>query len=257
MSTSIAPGLPAPVKSSMSALSKSQIHSNATQLAEKPDGGASESFVPNPDDDFDVYSLVMLAREGDRGSLGELLAHYRNYLLVLASAQLEKRLAPRLSPSDIVQETMLKAQHHFGQFRGQTEKELVAWLRQILATRLARFIEQHLLAAKRDIRREVSLQQCGVGTESSAPRLDSIVRAAVQSPSAEVRQREDAVVLDDLLARLPGRYRDVLILRNAQGLSFDEIATRLNRTPGAARMLWLRAIEKLRAINRKENLYDP
>ena len=44
------------------------------------------------------------------------------------------------------------------------------------------------------------------------------------------------------------RYQQVLVLRNIQGLSFEEIATQLNRTLGSTRMLWLRAIERLRAV---------
>src|SRR6188768_1962245 len=67
------------------------------------------------------------ARQGDRQRIGELLSQYRNYLLLLATTQIESRLQPRVSPSDIVQETMLKAHRHFAQFRGQSEKELLAW----------------------------------------------------------------------------------------------------------------------------------
>jgi RNA polymerase sigma-70 factor (ECF subfamily) len=219
---------------------------------------AAESIPSaNPADNFDVASRLAGARDGDLGSLGELLTHYRKYLLVLAAAQLEKRLAPRVSPSDIVQETMLKAQRHLAQFRGQTEKEFLAWLRQILATRLARFVEEHLLAAKRDIRREISMEQFHGAMEHSAPPLKSLLRADVQSPSEAAQKREDSIVVADLLAQLPRKYRDILIWRNTQGLSFEEIAARLDRKPGATRMLWLRAIEKLRAIYRKEKLHDP
>jgi RNA polymerase sigma-70 factor (ECF subfamily) len=218
----------------------------------------SESLsVADPTEPLDVASLLAEAREGDRASLGELLTHYRNYLLVLANTQLEKRLAPRVSPSDIVQETMLKAQRHLDQFRGRTEKEFLAWLRRILATRLAHFIEQHLLAAKRDIRREISMERCGDDASQSSPRLKSLLRAEIESPSAAAEDRENFIALADLLAQLPRKYRDVLIWRNTQGLSFEEIAARMDRKPGATRMLWLRAIEKLRAIYRKEKLHDP
>jgi RNA polymerase sigma-70 factor (ECF subfamily) len=104
---------------------------------------------------FDVGAVLCAAREGDRNSLGELLTHYRRYLLLLATTQIERRLQPRVSPSDVVQETMLKAHLHFAQFRGESEKELLAWLRQILLSNLAHFAERYVLAAKRDVRREV------------------------------------------------------------------------------------------------------
>jgi len=106
--------------------------------------------------------LICRARRGSKSSLGSLLEQYRNYLVVLAATQIEKRLQPRVSPSDVVQETMLRAHKNFGQFRGTTEQELLAWLRQILVNNLARFVEQHMLAARRDVRREVSIERLGV-----------------------------------------------------------------------------------------------
>ena len=52
------------------------------------------------------------------------------------------------------------------------------------------------------------------------------------SPSAPMQQRERAVALADQLARLPPQYRDVIVLRNLQGLSFEEVADRMDRKPG-------------------------
>lgn len=197
-------------------------------------------------------ALLGRARHGSKSSLGVLLQQYRNYLVVLASMQIEKRLQPRVSPSDVVQETMLRAHKHFGQFRGTTEQELLAWLRQILVNSLAKFVEQHMLAARRDVRREVSIERIGAALEHSTIQLAALVPAATNSPSMAVQQREEAVVLADRLAQLPGDYRDVLVLRNLQGLPFDAVAARLGRSVGATRMLWLRAIEKLRLAYREE-----
>jgi RNA polymerase sigma-70 factor (ECF subfamily) len=257
MSRGKSPHLPSWVQSPMPVALRSHALVSRSN-SRMPDISAAESTpAAKSADDFDVASLLAGARGGDLGNLGELLSHYRKYLLVLATAQIEKRLAPRVSPSDIVQETMIKAQRHLGQFRGQTERELLAWLRQILATRLARFVEEHLLAAKRDIRREISIEHFQGGMDHSAPQLKSLLRADVRSPSEAAQKREDSVVVADLLAQLPGPYRDILIWRNTQGLSFEEIAVRLDRKPGATRMLWLRAIEKLRTIYRREKLHDP
>jgi RNA polymerase sigma-70 factor, ECF subfamily len=199
-----------------------------------------------------AHALIDRARHGSKSSLGVLLQQYRNYLVVLASMQIEKRLQPRVSPSDVVQETMLRAHKNFGQFRGTSEPELLAWLRQILVNNLAKFVEQHMLAARRDVRREVSMQRIGAALEHSTIQLAALVPAATKSPSMAVQQREDAVVLADRLAQLPDDYREVLVLRNLKGLAFDEVAQRIDRSVGATRMLWLRAIEKLRSAYRKE-----
>jgi RNA polymerase sigma-70 factor (ECF subfamily) len=148
---------------------------------------------------------------------------------------------------------MLRAHKNFGQFRGTTEQEFLAWLRQILVNNLAKFVEQHLLAARRDVRREVSIERIGAALEHSTIQLAALVPAATKSPSLAVQQREEAVVLADRLAQLPEDYREVLVLRNLQGLAFEEVAQRIDRSIGATRMLWLRAIEKLRSIYRKED----
>src|SRR5262245_37165825 len=199
-----------------------------------------------------VPSLISDARRGDKSSIGVLLEQYHNYLLVLASTQLENRIQPRVSPSDVVQETMLRAHKNFAQFRGTTEPELLAWLRQILVNNLAKFVEQHMLAARRDVRREVSIERLGAALEQSTVQLAALLPGDSKSPSMAVQQREEAVVLADRLAQLPKSYREVLVLRNLQGLPFEDVAQRIGRSVGATRMLWLRAIEKLRAVYRSE-----
>ena len=198
-----------------------------------------------------VQSLLSSAKRGDRQSIGELLSQYRTYLTLLGAAQFRQRLRPRVSPSDIVQDVMLRAHCHFGQFRGHTEPELLAWLREILLNSLARFVEQHLHAAKRDIRREISLDHFA-DSAVDLPRHD----LPDVSPAAQRDELEQAEVVGELLEQLPLHYREVLELRNMQGLSFDEVAARLGRSAGATRMLRLRAIEKLRAVHRKAEAHE-
>ncbi len=187
------------------------------------------------------------ARRGGTAAVGELLESYRNYLTLLASMQIEPRLRVRVSPSDLVQDTMLGAYRDFGQFRGATERQLLAWLRQILINRLHVMVQQHVLAGKRGVRREVSFEEMGDALDRSAANLAEAVFAdSGPTPSAHLMQRERSVVLANQLAQMPPQYREVIVLRNLQGLSFEEIATRTERNSGAVRMLWLRAMKRLR-----------
>lgn len=198
-----------------------------------------------------VNGLLDEARQGEAEPLGQLLQLYRNYLIILATTQLDRRLRRRMSPSDLVQETMLAAYRDFGQFRGGTEREFLAWLRQILINCLHHAIEAHLGAKMRDVRCEVSIEQVSAALDRTAVSFAQVLADRGPSPSAVVRQRERVVALADQLAKLRPHYRDVIVLRNLQGLPFDEVAERMNRRPGAVRMLWLRAIEKFKQV------YDP
>jgi RNA polymerase sigma-70 factor (ECF subfamily) len=213
----------------------------------------AETAAPSLPDRAVIAGLLARARSGDSQSLGELLSRYRTYLTLLGTAQFQRKLQPRLSPSDVVQEALLCAHRHFGQFRGQTEPELVGWLREILVNSLAKFVERHVRAAKRDVRREVSLN----GFSDAVSELAfSTGTDDHQSISAGLMAGEASQRLSQLLGQLPDHYREVLVLRNLQGLSFEQVAARLDRSPGATRMLWLRAIEKLRAVFRKAEQHD-
>jgi RNA polymerase sigma-70 factor, ECF subfamily len=81
---------------------------------------------------------------------------YRDYLLLLARSRLSPRLRGRLDPSDVVQQTLLEAYRDAEQFRGRTDAERAAWLRQVLARNLANAARDHT-RDRRDVGRERSL----------------------------------------------------------------------------------------------------
>ncbi len=195
-----------------------------------------------------ISEMITHIRSGRRQSLGDLLQIYRNYLNILATTQLDARLRRRMSTSDLVQETMLAAHRDFDQFRGGSEGELLAWLRQILSHHLSHAIERNVYAKKRDIRREVSLDKVAKRIDDSIAGLSNLIPDPAATPSEIVCRRELAAELADQLAKLKPSYHDVIVYRNLQACSFDEIATKMDIKPGAARMLWLRAIAKFKEV---------
>lgn len=215
----------------------------ATMVSADSSSAGKKSGFPSRDE---VLRLIEQARAGETEPLGQLLEFYFNYLTVLASTQLDHRLRKRLSPSDLVQETMMAAHRDFQAFRGNSPQELVGWLRQILINVLHGAIAKHVKAGKRDIRREVSIDQVVSGVDRSAANLASILPGRQDSPSSPIHCEERAASLAEHLAKLRPDYRDVIILRNLKGLPFDEIAEEMGRSSGAVRMLWLRAIDKFR-----------
>jgi RNA polymerase sigma-70 factor, ECF subfamily len=187
--------------------------------------------------------LLERARAGETEAFGELLAQYHNYLRLMARTLLGRTLTLRVDSSDIVQETFLEAHRDFPRFAGSTEAELLAWLRRILARNLAdraRYVNAEVRNHRRTQSLETLLGQASYSVEQA-------LAATATTPSAAAARRERAVLLADALESLRADYREVVILRNLEGLEFSEVATRMGRSSGAIRMLWARAIERLSA----------
>src|ERR1700745_2882102 len=114
------------------------------------------------------------------------LEQFRDYLRLLARLQIDARLRGKLDPSDLVQQTLLKAHQAQDQFRGSSPAEQAAWLRQILSRTLANAIRDYP-RAKRDVTLERSLH-CSV--EDSSARLEAWLVADQASPS-DIAQRNE------------------------------------------------------------------
>ena len=156
-------------------------------------------------------------------------------------AQLDARLRSRVNPSDLVQETFLRASRHFGEFCGSSEQEWLGWLRTDPAPQRAQNGAPAGCGRKRSVLREISLQDLGARCGPEASGSASLVESPGSSPSSHARREELSSALAERLSRLPGPYREVLVLRHLEGLSFLEVADRMGRPPGAVRILWLRA----------------
>jgi RNA polymerase sigma-70 factor (ECF subfamily) len=184
--------------------------------------------------------LLAAARAGSREALGKVLEAARQYLLSIARQEFDPDLRAKNSPSDLVQETFVEAQRDFGQFQGDTEAELLAWLRQLLLHRVGKLRRRYRDTQKRRLAREVAL-----GGDDSSSGLAGGLMAEMPSPSGQAMEHEQDEVLQAALERLPDDYRRVITLRYQEQLSFDEIGQLLERSPDAARKLWARAVERL------------
>jgi RNA polymerase sigma-70 factor (ECF subfamily) len=196
-------------------------------------------------DSLDTVWLLNRARDGDGAALGQLLERYRSYLSLLARVQIGRRIQGKLDVADVVQETFLEAHRGVGHFRGETEGQFLAWLRQILVGILANQVRRYFGTKRRDVRLERELQD---GLDRSSIYLGSNLIAAQSSPSAQACRREQAVLLADAMEELPEDYREVIILRQLQGLSFPQVAQRMGRTEDSVKNLWARALVRLRRL---------
>jgi RNA polymerase sigma-70 factor (ECF subfamily) len=193
----------------------------------------------------DLDQLLGKARAGDVRAQGRLLEVYRPYLMLLARLQIGRRLQGKVDAADVVQETFLEAHRDFGQFRGGTEAEFVAWLRQVLARNLANTVRHWQGTKQRDVRLERELQE---GLDESSRALDRSLAAPGSSPSQQAARREQAVLLAEALGRLPADYGEVIVLRHLEGLTFPEVALRMGRSEDSVKKLWARGLAQLRRL---------
>jgi RNA polymerase sigma-70 factor (ECF subfamily) len=191
----------------------------------------------------DPVVLLGAARAGDENARGQLLELYRNYFGILARVQIHRRLQGKVDPSDVVQEAFLAAHRDFDQFRGHTEAELMSWLRHILAARLTDNARRFLGARRRDVRLELQLKH---ELDQSSHALDRGLVDCGSSPSERAVRREQSVLLADALGSLPADYREVITLRHLEGLTFPEVARRMERSLASVEKLWVRALACLR-----------
>lgn len=189
-------------------------------------------------DDGSMSVLLKHAREGDRVSREKLLAHVQRYLAFVANQQLDKGLQARMGPSDVVQQSMMRAVENLDQFRGNSLDAFRAWIRKILVNE-ARQMMRDQRALKRDVGREQRLPDDG---EVNAHGMGN----AVLTPGTRAIHRERSQAVNEAMARLSEPDRQVIQWRTWEGLSFEEIGKRLGITASAASRRWYRALIQFR-----------
>ena len=179
----------------------------------------------------------------------EALGRFRSYLYLIAHAHLGPHAKQSIDASDLVQQTLLDGHRKRHQFRGSTDAERAAWLRQILSHNLADAL-RHQHRAKRDVSRERSLE---AEIDGSFSRAESWLLASQPSPSQHVAKKEELLRLADALSKLPDAQREAVILRHLQGLSLAQIASHLHRSEAAVAGLVYRGLNMLHDLLAERN----
>ncbi len=166
---------------------------------------------------------------------------YRDYLHLLARLQLDPRLRGKLDPSDVVQQTLVKAHQHQDQFRGVSAGEQACWLRRILANTLVDAARKF----HREVDREEPLEQ---RLHDSSARIEAWLAADQSSPSEGAARQEQLLHLARALAQLPADQFQAIEQHHLRGRSVAEIATELSRTEASIAGLLRRGLKKLREL---------
>jgi len=203
---------------------------------EKIPGGESRSDEP----------LTEQLREGGQAALAEAFMGHRNRLRRMVDLRMDRRVAGRVDPSDVLQEAYLDASRQWDQYLADRPMSLFVWLRFLTGQRLMAIHRQHLGAQKRDARQELTLHR-GAMPEADSLSLSCGLLDRMTSPSMAVIRAEMQARLQQVVDGLEPLDREILALRHYEELTNQEAAEELNITTAAASKRYIRALERLRS----------
>src|ERR1700730_15595611 len=189
-----------------------------------------------------IQSLLQKASLGDRQAFEDLFAHHRPALRRSVELRLDAKLRARVDPSDVVQETQLEAFQRLPDYLERRPMPFRLWLRKTAYERLLKVQRHHLKTARRTVSREIPLP------EHSSILLADQLLADGPTPSQQIAKGELAQRLRGALMQLPAPQREVLLMRNFEGLSYQEVACILDIDPATARKRYGRALLQLRHL---------
>ena len=198
----------------------------------------------------DTDQLLDDAGRGDAAARSRLLASHRAPLRRLVAVHMDRRIAARVDPSDVVQEVLAQAAQHLSDYLRRRPLPFFPWLRQMALDRLIDLYRRHVLAGRRSVTREE--MNLPLLPDESALLLAARLFAPDGDPEVHYEREETCARVRRALGRLSERDRDVLVMRHLEGLSSREIAAALGITEGAVNVRHLRALRRLGALLGKD-----
>jgi RNA polymerase sigma-70 factor (ECF subfamily) len=192
----------------------------------------------------DTEQLLERIGRGDAAARQQLLARHRDRLRRMVALRLDRRLAARVDPSDIVQDSLAAANRQLSDYLRRRPLPFYPWLRQIAWERVAKEYERHVRAQRRSVTREEPPPLPGESVMHLARRLI----ASATSPSRRLLREELRHRVRTALESLKPSDREVLVLRYLEGLSNSEAAAVLGVSESTLGMRHLRALERLRNL---------
>jgi RNA polymerase sigma-70 factor (ECF subfamily) len=200
-----------------------------------------------------TLELVRKAQGGDEAALNRLFDRYYERVRRAVRARIGARLRRQLESGDILQQTFTKAFEKFADFEMRDEGSLVHWL-SMIADRQIRDEADRATAKKRTPGRPVVDLDAPAGPETSAD-LAEALPGAHPAPPGQLETTEEVDALEDCIDLLPPHYRELLILRDFEGLEWDDVATKAGRpSSSAAREMHTKATLELAKLLRRRGI---
>jgi len=195
------------------------------------------------------------AIQGDREALGLLWAEHERFLLRGLAMRLDPRLRGRVDASDVLQNAAIQVTRRIGELQNQPGVPFRAWLWFLAQQELAAVHRQHLGAKGRDVRKQVSIFRSPL-PEASSVAIAEFLCGRFTSASQKAIRSELKLKIQEALAALNERDREILALRHFDQLSNREIEHLLNMTDQAAAMRYVRALDRLRAQINDDRFFE-
>lgn len=189
-----------------------------------------------------TLALLDQLEEGDSQALGQLLARYRPDLRTFVDYHLDPRLRSRIDPSDVVQDAQLEVVRRINDYLERRPMPFYLWVRKTAYQRLLNLHRDHRRRGRRALDREVAWP------DRSSLLLAKPLVKSVPSPSQDAEAREFAERVSRAVNDLPEADRQVLLMRHAEDLSYNEIGCLLDIEPAAARKRYGRALIRLQKV---------
>ena len=169
-----------------------------------------------------------------------MIEAHRTYLTIIAAELLRPEIRSKVSPSDLVQDSMIVAYLKFDTYRGKSVSELRNWLEGILRRKYCVVMKKYYRSEKSSIDREKSIETLKDASENWDLPARGEETAASVAEYAEIRELVYAEI-----DRLSADERTVIELKLRHQLTIEEIARRLDISTDCAHKRYQRTIKKL------------
>jgi RNA polymerase sigma-70 factor (ECF subfamily) len=183
-------------------------------------------------------SLLTRVREGEREAFRELVVRYQRKVYAVALGIVKDRdLA-----WDVAQEAFVRVHRHLPEFKG--DSSLQTWILRIASHAAIDSVRRERASSREDIDevREGDLAEGGEGI---------LATALGSNPQESALRAELLSKIQEALAQLPEKHRTILVLRELEGLSYEELAERLGIHKGTVMSRLFHARRKMQVLLRR------
>lgn len=187
----------------------------------------------------DSVTLVRRAQAGELEAFDRLFERYYGPVKHIVRVRIGPEIRASHESDDVLHEALIEAIRAFDRFEIREDAGLIDWLAKIVENRVKAMV-RHGRAAKRDRDAEIALDHIRSSISTGNLRLD--LEANSPSPEEQADQHEQISILGRCLEQLEPKFRQVIMLRLYESLSWEEVANKIGAaSPDSARMLYSKA----------------